>query len=103
MEMLPEILNVQNKDSFKSYNDARIKNRINEEIVDLLLSRNSENEYYDLDMFCNRYLDRNMKKMHEIMEMVIYELKKLGWKCKYSFNETGLFIYSSETPPPSCW
>ena len=103
MEILPEILNVKNKDLFRSYNDIRIKNMINKEVFDLLVSRDSENEYYDLDNFCIRYLDRNIKKMHEIMNIVIDELKKLGWTCKYSFNETGLFIYYTENPPPSCW
>ena len=75
MEILPEILNVKNKDLFRSYNDIRIKNMINKEIFDLLVSRDSENEYYDLDNFCIRYLDRNIKKMHEIMNIVIDELK----------------------------
>jgi len=103
METLPEILNVKNKVLFKSYNDIRIRGMINKEIFDLLVSRDSENDYYDLDNFSIRYLDRNIKKMHEIMDSIIDELKTLGWTCKYSFNDTGLFIYSTENPPPSCW
>lgn len=103
METLPEILNVKNKDLFKSYNDNRIKKMINKEIFDLIVSRDTENEYYDLDNFSIRYLDRNIKKMREIMDSIIDELKTLGWTCKYSFNDTGLFIYSTENPPPSCW
>ena len=102
METLPEILNVKNKDLFKSYNDNRIKKMINKEIFDLIVSRDTENEYYDLDNFSIRYLDRNIKKMREIMDSIIDELKTLGWTCKYSFNDTGLFIYSTENPPPSC-
>jgi len=31
------------------------------------------------------------------------ELEELGWKCKKSFGQTALFIYSTENPPPSCW
>ena len=41
--------------------------------------------------------------MHEIMSIVTNELIALGWNCKYSYNDTGLFIYSTDTPPPSCW
>ena len=67
------------------------------------ISRKSENDYYDLDNFCSRHLNRDIKLMHEIMEDVINRLKVLKWNCKYSFNDTGLFIYSTETPPPSCW
>ena len=63
METLPEILNVKNKDLFKSYNDNRIKKMINKEIFDLIVSRDTENEYYDLDNFSIRYLDRNITKM----------------------------------------
>ena len=103
METLPEILNVKNKDLFKSYNDNRIKKMINKEIFDLIVSRDTENEYYDLDNFSIRYLDRNIKKMREIMDSIKDDLKTLGWTCKYSFNDTGLFIYSTENPPPSCW
>lgn len=103
MNKLDKSLNVKNKDLFNSYNDIRIKDKINQEIFDLLISRDSENEYYDLDKFASINLDRNIKKMHEIMELVIIELQELGWNCKYSFNETGLFIYSTETVPPSCW
>ena len=103
METLPESLNVKNKDLFNSYNDNRIRKMINNEIFIFLISRDSENEYYDLDNFCIRHLDRNIKKMHEIMSIVTNELIALGWNCKYSYNDTGLFIYSTDTPPPSCW
>jgi hypothetical protein len=29
------------------------------------------------------------------------ELKKMGWICKTSFGETGLFIYDENEDPPS--
>jgi len=103
MNNLPKTLHVDNKKNFSSINDMRLLMMVNEEIFNLLISRDSENEYYDLDSFSNRYLNRNIEKMHIIMEGVQAQLIKLGWKCKYSFNDTGLFIYSTETPPPSCW
>lgn len=34
---------------------------------------------------------------------VLAELSKLGWKYKYSFNDTGVFIYSTEEVPANCW
>ena len=36
-------------------------------------------------------------------EIIIKELEELGWKCKLSYGQTALFIYSTENPPPSCW
>jgi len=38
------------------------------------------------------------------MESIVADLvDNLGWKCKLSFSDTGLFVYSTENPPPSCW
>jgi hypothetical protein len=31
------------------------------------------------------------------------ELTQLGWKCKLSYGDTALFIYTSENPPAGCW
>lgn len=103
MNTLPKTLDVKNKDNFSSINYMRLQTMINEEIFNFLVSRESENEYYDLDNFCSRHLNRDIVKMNCVMEDVIHRLIKLGWKCKYSFNDTGLFIYSTENPPSSCW
>jgi len=103
MDILPKVLHVNNKDTFNDLNTTRIRRLLNKDVYLLLVSRETENEYYDLDQFCIKYLNRDMKRMHELMKDVLTNLETLGWKCKYSYNDTGLFIYSSENPPPSCW
>ena len=101
---LPNELHVNNKDNFKEIQEKRIRNLLNEDVCIFLLTRENENEYYDLDKFCNLHLNRNMKQMQSLMENIVSDLiDNLGWKCKLSFNDTGLFIYSTENPPPSCW
>jgi hypothetical protein len=103
MDILPKVLHVNNKDTFNDLNTTRIRRLLNKDVYLLLVSRETENEYYDLDQFCIKHLNRDMKRMHELMKDVLTNLETLGWKCKYSYNDTGLFIYSSENPPPSCW
>ena len=41
--------------------------------------------------------------MENMTSKIIEELQELGWKCKTSFGGTGLFIYSTENPPPNCY
>ena len=103
MNNLPDILHIKNKDNFPNLKNERVKRLLNEDVFLFLIERESENDYYDLDKFCIQYLDRNMKKMQELMSDILTQLEKLGWKCKYSYNETGLFIYSTNNPPVSCW
>ena len=103
MEKIPELLHVCNKDYFSKMNQDRLRKLLNEDIYLFLITRDSENDYYDLDAFSIKYFERDIKKVQELMIDVIAQLDNLGWKCKYSFNDTGLFIYSTETQPPSCW
>lgn len=72
------------------------------EIYDTLITRKDETEYIDLDMFSRKYCN-NMKLMNSILDDIIVEIHKLGWKTKLSFGDTGLFIYSTENPPVNCW
>jgi hypothetical protein len=47
--------------------------------------------------------NKNEKLIRDIVFIVIKELEGLGWKCALSFNDTGLFIYSTVNKPSSCW
>jgi hypothetical protein len=41
--------------------------------------------------------------IEKLSKTIITELVNIGWNCKLSFGNTGLFIYSTDKPPPSCW
>ena len=60
-----------------------------------------ENNFFDLPIFSRKYglTDSNLTSMRSV---VTEELEALGWSVKTSFGGTGLFVYSSEQPPPSC-
>jgi hypothetical protein len=106
MNKFPEEINIKDKvlesDSFSVYNYDRVIKLLRQEIYDLIVSRKDENEYFDLDTFSikNNY---NYHKLIQMLNEIVLELDNLGWKTKLSFGNTGLFIYSSDDTPSSCW
>jgi len=103
MEKLPDTLHINNKDNFKTIYTQYISNLLRKDIFLLIVSRKSENEYFDLDKFASLHLNRKTESLKTILDSLIPTLEELGWKCKYSFADTGIFIYSTDNPPASCW
>ena len=108
MNSFPQILKVSNKTNFAELNNERILNLFREHVYLHILknyhSDKDENNYVDLDVFCKQHLaNKNERVMKDIVTIIVNELKKLGWKCTLSFNDTGLFIYSTDQKPASCW
>ena len=101
MKQFPNILNVDNKDMFSDILYRRYICYLRREIYEHML-RNNENDYFAIDSFATKYnIDIDMAKQmtHELIE----EIQNIGWKCRLGFNDTGLFIYSTENPPPNWW
>lgn len=103
MNSFPSYINVNNKSSFKDINYDRVTSLFRQEIYETLLTRKDENEYIDLDTFCRKHCNKKNEMMMKILDKVSSELIILGWKTKLSFGDTGLFIYSTDEPPTSCW
>jgi len=103
MKSFPQEINVKNLHNFNKINNDRIINIIRNEIYETLIKRKSENEYIDLDKLSKDYCYNNMNTISKIITDISEELHQLGWKTKMSFGDTGLFIYSTEDPPTSCW
>ena len=99
MKEFPEILHVNNKNKFEDIYNNRMISYLRQKIYEHII-REDENNYFDLDNFRQTYKIKNIEKMTSV---VIHELHSLGWKCKFSFGGTALFIYSSDNPPSSCW
>ena len=98
MNSFPSEINKDNKENFNNLYNNMVLSVIREDIYKLLISRKDENEYVDLDKYYSKY-----GKNTNIIDNIIVELNQLGWKTKLSFGDTGLFIYSTENPPTSCW
>jgi hypothetical protein len=100
MKKLPSKLNVTNKDNFAKINYNRILCYLRRDLYEHIISH-KENEYFSLDEFNTRVKD--MELTQRMVRELIPELEALGWKCSFSYGDTGLFIYSTESPPENCW
>ena len=98
MNSFPSEINKDNKENFNNLFNNMVLCMIREDIYRLLISRKDENEYVDLDKYYSKY-----GKNTNIIDNIITELNQLGWKTKLSFGDTGLFVFSTENPPTSCW
>lgn len=101
MDTFPEKLTPNNKKFFGKLRLKRLLSKIRSELTDLILLGN-ENDYFDLENFYKRYSMTETEKK-DVYDTIISELTFKGWSCKTSFNNTGLFIYSTPKPPPSCF
>ena len=101
MNAFPSNLNPENKHNFPQLKYDRILSTMRENIFDLILT-SDENNYFEIDNFSRIY---KLKKIQvdKMILTVTKELEDLGWKIKTSFGGTGLFIYSTDIQPRSCF
>lgn len=101
MKEFPKILIPENKQKFHEYLYERNIAYMRRDIYELVI-RGDENSYFVIDNFARKYQinETDIKKMTETL---ISELKLLGWNVKTSFGGYGLFIYSTDKPPSSCF
>lgn len=100
MKQFPGFLKVKNKENFATLNHERLKCYLRRDLYEHIISH-EEKDYFSLDEFNKRV--NNMALTKQLVNEVISELENLDWKCKTSFGGTGLFIYSTENPPPNCF
>lgn len=100
MKEFPSTLKPTNKDNFNQMFYNRMKCYLRRDLFEHIISHD-ENDYFSLDQFNNRV--NNIDMVKKIVDELVPELVSMGWNCKTSFGGTGLFIYSTDEPPPSCW
>ena len=103
MNAFPEHIKVENACAFKKINNDRVLCILRKEVYELLLTRKDENSYVDLDTFSRKYCKNQPTILIKLVGQIVSELHELNWRTKLSFADTGLFIYSTDTPPTSCW
>jgi len=101
MKQFPNTLTPLKKSTFKDTIKERVLEALRESVYSHML-KDDENDFFDLDKF-----NKNVKNMeltkHLINTYIIPELNELGWKTRLSYGDTGLFIFSTEDKPRSCW
>jgi len=100
MKTFPSTLSVSNKENFPDLNYERMRCYLRRDLYEHIISHTEEN-YFSLDEFNRRVGDMEMTQ--KMVRDLIPELERLGWHCKLSFGDTGLFVYSTSTPPKNCW
>ena len=70
-------------------------------IKHFLLARRNETEFFDIDAWRIKVELTNFETLKIAVKRVVTGLETHGWKCALSYGDTGLFIYSTEKPPPT--
>jgi hypothetical protein len=92
-------LHSKKKDNFNNILKDVLLKKFRDDLFIFLIERSDENDFFDL----NIYSKYNQTIRQEIYNKIKLEIESLGWKVKLSYGDTGMFIYSTEKPPPSCW
>jgi hypothetical protein len=101
MREFPPTLNAKNKKQFNELYYNRVLCYLRKKLYEHIISHD-ENNYFELDIFQNNY-KISTEDLSKMTNIVIEELENLGWKCKLSFGDSAIFIYSTDDPPKSCW
>lgn len=91
-------LHVLNKDNLSSIWRRRLLERLRKHIYNFMLERRDENDFFDLDSYNRKYV-KDMNVTNDLINIVVLELKSLGWNIFIGFGGTGLYIYSSDELP----
>jgi hypothetical protein len=67
---------------------------IRKEILEFLIKRESEDEFYDF--FKKSDFDKSF------IQEICKEIEDAGWKWKFGFGDTALFIFQEDVPI-TCW
>ena len=105
MNTFPSYLTPSQKDEFWFINNEITEKTLRKAIHDHILTR-EETDYFVLSEFIGKEIQskNDIETIQQMLsDLIIPELEALGWKCKFSFGDTGLFIYSTENPPENCF
>lgn len=101
MESFPTTLHVSNKETFKTLLFNENLKRLRGEVMYHILHQ-KENDFFDLDVFNRLHVNDNIISM-KLTDIIINELKTLGWNTYLGFGDTGLYIYSTDERPDSVY
>jgi hypothetical protein len=95
MKEFPDFINVKNKDNFVNLYNERIKCYLRRDIYEHLISK-EEKEYFTFENYSEKIKDK--KILTNMLNDICTELEIKGWKTKFAYGNTALFIYSKDLP-----
>ena len=95
------LLSVDRKQTFHRLYIEHVYDQLRNDIASTLLSRTDEAQFHNLGSFLKSKLSVEEKNI--LIERICSILEDSGWKTRLSFGGTGLFIYTTNDPPPNCW
>lgn len=101
MNSFPNYLSPNNKSEFNTYIENYYLEKLRKKVFVLVL-RGKENDFFDLDTFNRTYIN-DMSLTKSLVDKIVVEIESLGWKTKFSYGDTALFIYSTEKAPIGAW
>ena len=106
MKQFPKEISVDKKSNFGAIHYQNCLCKLRADIYDHMIKevRIDENNFFDVDNWGRQHLEAEKEKiLPKLVGAIMSELENRGWKCKLTYGGTGLFIYSSEKPPRSCY
>jgi hypothetical protein len=101
MEIFDKRLHVSNYKNFNNLYLDYVEKQLREDIFIHIVKRKNEDDYIDLDYYSSKY---GKDEVYKVLPILTKELEAEGeWKTKLSFGDTGLFIYSTDDLPKTCW
>lgn len=97
MKEFSDNISVVNRNNFSEIYFQRNLCYLRRDIYEHVLA-NREEDYFDIDIWCRKRLRNNTEIMKRMIKIIILELERKGWKCKTTFGDTALFIYSDKPP-----
>jgi hypothetical protein len=98
MKYFPSYMHTNNLSEFHTYRLEYILECLRTEITEHIIYRNGdEKDYFSFDNIIHRF-NINNDDIEKIKNVISMELSELGYKLKFSYGGTGLFIYTNNLP-----
>lgn len=107
MKSFPDLIHVNNVDTFATLHYERVKAYLRRDIYELIISNPYDYTNGQIaDTFSINGLDRKYRMSVEVLQKMLVELaqelEQLGWAYEIVYGHTAIFIFPPGNKPPNC-
>ncbi len=100
MKLFPKHLKPENRNEFPQILKEKNLCYLREAIHDYIL-RNNERDFVDIEnLFRKKDIEIKSSDIEEMVNIMVEELRNLGWKIEIIFNRKGLIVYHPDDKVP---